>query len=313
MEEVYQTLPEHIITMMRNSSPSLIKELEEIRIRLNRPLELIVNGVPYYPSMTSPYYIVSKEDCTYFINKVSQHSIYTLEEELKRGYITIEGGHRVGLAGKVITENSKVKAIRDLASFNIRIARQKIGAANALIPYLYKENWLSTVIIGPPGTGKTTILRDIARLISKGNANKKIPSKKVGIVDERSEIAGCIRGVPQHDLGHRVDVLDSCPKAEGMMMLIRSMSPDVLIVDEIGRKEDTEAIIEAVNAGVKLMVTVHGFSFEDLLKRPSIRPLIDACTFDRYIELSRRDGPGTIKRIRDEKGRNINVKVSVNG
>lgn len=165
------------------------------------------------------------------------------------------------------------------------------------------------MIIGPPQTGKTTLLRDFARIIS-GGGQDGVPYK-VGIVDERSEIAGSVNGIPQLTFGPRIDVLDACPKAEGMMMMIRSMSPDVLVVDEIGRKEDSEAIMEAVNAGIKLFMTTHGNSLDEVRKRPSLSPLIEMGIFQRYIELGRLEGPGTILSIKDASGKQMVQKVRV--
>ncbi|MGM7681523.1 stage III sporulation protein AA [Cytobacillus sp. Hm23] len=306
MDEVYNVLPQSISLLLTKYSPSTLKKIEEIRVRVTKPLEVIIDGKPQFHP-----YLVTHEDGRQLLNKISQYSIYTLEEELRRGYITIEGGHRVGLAGKVITESGNVKAIRNVSSFNIRIAKQKIGVANHLTNYLYNNRWLNTIIIGPPQTGKTTLLRDITRLISLGIVDENIQSCKVGIVDERSEIAGSVNGIPQHDLGERVDILDACPKAEGMMMMIRSMSPDVLVVDEIGRVEDSEAILEAVNAGVRLFVTVHGYEWQDLKKRPSLRPILEMEVFDRFIELTRRNGPGTVSRVLNARGENIMSKVRV--
>lgn len=264
------------------------EQLEEIRCRTGRPLELIVSGMLWRPA-DGIMPVFSAGQAKDMLQRIGKYSLYTLEEELKRGYITIRGGHRIGLAGRVITEGGHVLRIRDVASFNIRMSRQKIGVALPLVPFLYqKGRWLSTLLIGAPQTGKTTMLRDLARLISEGVPQKNIEARKIGVVDERSEIAGCVDGVPQNRLGVRTDVLDACPKAEGMMMLIRSMSPEVLIVDEIGRREDTDALLEALNAGVSIMATVHGRSPEQLEKRPSLQPVLRARLFERYLVLSRK-------------------------
>ncbi|WP_413308913.1 stage III sporulation protein AA [Bacillus sp. 1P10SD] len=306
MEGILNFLPKNIADLINQIPPEQKEELEEIRIRINRPIEMTLKGAPKFLS-----YIIQPEDAFHLMNKISHFSIYTLEEELKRGYITVSGGHRIGLAGKVILEEGKVKAIRDISSFNIRVAREKVGIAEPIVPFLFKNSWMHTMIIGPPQTGKTTLLRDLARIISSGYWSKGIQASKVGIVDERSEIAGCVNGVPQLTFGHRLDVLDACPKAEGMMMLIRSMSPDVLIVDEIGRKEDAEAIQEAVHAGIRLIMTTHGTSIEEIRKRPSLKEIIDQDIFQRFIVLSRASGPGTITHILDSNGKELTQKVRV--
>lgn len=306
METILNFLPKKISDLISQIPPNQKEELEEIRIRINRPVEITLKGEPRFLS-----YHIQDEDAVHLMNKISQFSIYTLEEELKRGYITVSGGHRIGLAGKVILEEGRVKAIRDISSFNIRIAREKVAIAEPLIPYIYQRNWMHTMVIGPPQTGKTTLLRDIARIISSGDRTKGIQAKKVGIIDERSEIAGCVNGIPQLTFGHRLDVLDACPKAEGMMMMIRSMSPDVLIADEIGRKEDAESIQEAVHAGIKLITTTHGTSIEEIRNRPSLRGIIDQGIFERFVILSRASGPGTITHILDANGHEMKQKVRV--
>ncbi|MBO1583067.1 stage III sporulation protein AA [Bacillus sp. XF8] len=304
MKEVLEVLPKHMKQFIEGCEQYSV--LEEIRVRIGRPLECIAHGEVFFYD-----YVVTAEDAIYLLNKLSQYSIYTMEEELKRGYVTLHGGHRIGLAGKVITEKSAVKMIRDVSSFNIRIARQKIGIAEPLLSYLYDSRWLNTMVIGPPQTGKTTLLRDVARCMSQGVRSYKIPSCKVGIVDERSEIAGCVKGIPQYEFGPRVDVLDACPKAEGMMMMIRSMSPDILIVDEIGRMEDSEAIMEAIHAGVQLFISAHGFSFDDVMKRPSLKAVMELGVFDRFIELSKAKGPGTVVQVKDGDGKPVQRRGKV--
>ncbi|OEH94481.1 stage III sporulation protein AA [Bacillus solimangrovi] len=297
MEEAVMLLSESLQRQVNMLSITERNQIEEIRIRIHRPLEVVINGKPYYPDIQT---VVQYEEVNRFLNKVSKYSLYTLEEELRRGFITIKGGHRVGIAGKVITEGGVVKAVRDVTSFNIRIAREKIGVASRLIPYLYDGRWKNTLLIGPPKSGKTTILRDLARLISTGDDRNRIKALNVGIVDERSEIAGCVNGVPQHTFGIRLDVLDGCPKAEGMMMMIRSMSPQVLIVDEIGRHEDVEAILDAMHTGIHIIVTAHGFDINDVKSRPNFEALFSNGVFDRYIELSARNGAGTIETVRNK-------------
>ncbi|WP_100404764.1 stage III sporulation protein AA [Bacillus solitudinis] len=308
LKEVLPVLPDGIRKLLINLPTSVQSQIEEIRLRVARPLEVIADGKPFYPEQFNQLYLVKPEDGQFLLNQLSQYSLYAFEEELRRGFITIQGGHRVGLAGKVVLDKGQVKTIRDISSYNIRIARQTIGVAEKLVSELYDGRWLNTLFVGPPQSGKTTLLRDVARMISEGVPRKGISPLKVGVVDERSEIAASLKGVPQHHLGKRVDVLDGCPKAEGMMMMIRSMSPDVLIVDEIGRVEDCLAIQEALHAGVGVMTTAHGFSLEDLASRPALQPLFEMQAFNRYVELGRTTKPGVVKRVRHQLKNVVKVR-----
>src|SRR5690625_4017368 len=209
-----------------------------------------------------------------------------MEDELREGFITITGGHRVGLAGEVTTQFGKMERLKYITFFNIRIAKEIINIATPFFHYLHKgEHFFNTIIVGPPQTGKTTIIRDIARLIGDGSA--KLRNRKVAVIDERSEIAASKNGIPQHLVGLRTDVMDACPKVDGMMMMIRSMSPDVLIVDEIGKEDDANALMEAVFAGVTIICTAHGSSIEELKRRPSMHPLFENHVFGRMIILQK--------------------------
>lgn len=269
--------------------------LQEIRIRLHKPIELNFGDITEWIYPINP----DKNDGMYIINQLSEYSLYRMTDELREGYITVEGGHRVGISGKVNTEGGFVKAVQHITFFNIRIAKQKIGTATRVLPFIYNKKYLNTLVVGPPQTGKTTLIRDLTRSISKGW--NQIPATKVGVIDERSEIAASIKGIPQHDLGPRTDVMDACPKAEGMMMMIRSMSPEVLVVDEIGHQRDIDALMESFNAGVSIICTMHGNSLEEIRRRPSLSPLFQQNVIERIVVLSRHQKPIFIKNIFNQK------------
>ena len=303
--QIENILPPHLRKLVQAIPTHLTMKIEEIRVRLGRPLEVLTADHVRYllPNGTlSRYhdaaYCPDATDCEKLLSLISNHSLYALEEELKRGYVTIQGGHRVGLVGRAVVERGEVKHLKAISGFNIRIAREMKGIARKVVPLITDENGKchNTLIISPPQCGKTTLLRDIARCFSYGT-EAPTHSSKVGIVDERSEIAGCVNGVPQHDVGPRTDVLDACPKAEGMMMMIRSMSPEILIVDEIGRPEDVTAIDEAVHAGVQLVTTVHGRDMEEISKRPTLSLILQRSVFSRFIILSKRRGTGTVEGV----------------
>jgi stage III sporulation protein AA len=199
-----------------------------------------------------------------------------------------------------VTEGGRIRTLKPVASLNIRIAREVPGAADALLPQLVRGGrFLSTLLISPPQAGKTTMLRDLVRQLSTGVPRLRLPGLKVGLVDERSEVAGCYLGVPQRDVGPRTDVLDGCPKAEGLMLLIRSLSPQVVAADEVGRPEDAQALMEALHAGVAVLATAHGSCLADVRRRPAMAELLRAGAFERAVLLGRSRGPGTVEAVTD--------------
>ncbi|WP_068671908.1 stage III sporulation protein AA [Oceanobacillus sp. Castelsardo] len=303
MEEILRLFPSEMRQAIQTKIGNRWDFLQEIRIRLFQPIEFIFDRQIEWVSHVKP----NKNDGVYIVNQLSEFSLYRMTDELREGYITIEGGHRVGIAGRVNTIGGSVKALQYITFFNIRIAKQKIGVANAIIPYIFKEKYLNTLIVGAPQTGKTTLIRDTTRIISSGWG--KVPAQKVGVVDERSEIAAAINGIPQLNLGIRTDVMDACPKAEGMMMMIRSMSPDVLVVDEIGSADDINALMEAINTGVTVICTIHGHSLMELKKRPSLEILFQHKVFERILFLEKSRQPSVLKKVYDQNEKEILQKT----
>ncbi|MEG0306326.1 MAG: stage III sporulation protein AA [Clostridium sp.] len=269
--------------------------LQEIRLKINKPLIFISNNAEIKTK-----YITKHEDIKVIIQKISSYSIYAFEEEIKQGYITIQGGHRVGICGTCVLDGNSLKTIKHISSINIRVAREIRECSTKIIPFIVKDNRvLNTIIISPPKCGKTTILRDLSRQISNGVSGYGLSGKNVAIIDERSEIGACYRGVPQMDIGIRTDILDNCPKSEGIIMAIRSMAPHIIVCDEIGTYKDMDSIVAALNSGVNLITTIHGFSEEDLYKRPVFKEVLENKVFDRAIILSNRQGISTIEYIYD--------------
>ncbi|MDS1030078.1 stage III sporulation protein AA [Bacillota bacterium LX-D] len=307
--EIISLLPINLRNIFDKLDTNAFNALEEIRFRENKPLilksgddEIYLNQDGIVNSAIKAYK-VTLEDIQKTLHLISQCSIYAIEEELRNGYLTLPGGHRVGFVGEVVLDNGKAKSLKHISSLNIRLAKEVLGCADKVMPYLYDEKnnrAYHTLIVSPPRCGKTTLLRDIIRQFSNGVSKKNI-GFNVGLVDERSEIAACYLGSVQNNVGIRTDVLDGCSKAEGMLMLVRSMSPQIIATDEIGRVEDVQALEEIINSGVTVITTVHGYNVHDIQQRPSLQALINRKIFDRYIILGRTLGPGTIEEILDAK------------
>lgn len=284
------------------------EQLQEIRLRVGRPLLITCGGKEYFVSTQGKLgqdegngYMVQKKELLETMEYIANYSLYAFDDELKQGFITIQGGHRVGIAGKIIMDGDRIKSVKYISFINVRLSHQIKGCASGVLPYLIQgEEVCHTLIISPPRCGKTTLLRDMIRQLSDGTPYFK--GNTIGVVDERSEIGGAYLGVPQNDLGIRTDVLDCCPKAEGMMMLVRSMSPRIIAVDEIGDYEDIHAIESVIHCGCKLLATVHGSSIEDVKKKPLMQKLVQERIFERYIILHNYKQIGKVKEIFDERG-----------
>lgn len=273
---ILEYFPNKIVQAILNSiNEKEIETLEEIRIRVSKPIILKLANKEIIVE-----YIVTTQDILEIVEKITENSMYSYQQQICSGYITLKGGHRVGISGNVVMEENKVINVNYIYSLNFRIARQIIGVAEKVINEVLKNDEVSnTLIISKPGAGKTTILRDLIRIISK--------TKTVGVVDERGEIAAMYKNEPQNDLGIKVDILSNISKSLGIKMLVRSMAPDVIVADEIGTKEDIEAIKYAVTSGVKGIFTAHANNIEDVKKSPILKELLDLNLIDKIIILDK--------------------------
>ena len=284
--QILSKLPHAVKEELEILPQSVIEGTEEIRLRCGQNVRFQGQGCEKIVS-----HIVTSEDLVKTLNSLIKYSYYAYEEDLAKGFITIEGGHRVGICGKAVVKKGETSLIREISSVNIRFCKEIKGCADDIADILTDENGnpLNTIVVSPPCCGKTTLLRDIARMLSyKGT--------KVAVCDERSEIAGMYCSVPSFDLGPRTDVLDGAPKAQGIEMLIRSMSPQVIVTDEIGKKEDLGAIEQCITSGVALVSSIHG-SCPDDLNSSVVGAFAAKGFFRNIIYLSRDRGPGTVAEV----------------
>ena len=261
------------------------ERVEEIRLRVGRPVSLNLGGretdIPGGGTVT-------EGDLRLVLEMASQASVHTVLDKIRSGFVTIAGGHRMGICGTVVARDGTVESVRHLTSLAIRVAKEVRGVAQPLLPQLIEGGKpLSTLIISPHGMGKTTLLRDLIRLLSQGAGTDPM---RVSVVDERGELAAVYRGIPQMDLGPHTDILDGCPKAEGLMILLRGMNPQVLAVDEITAPGDLRALMDAAGCGVSLLATAHGSSLAQLRQRPLYHAMLREGLFQRVVSICSEGG-----------------------
>lgn len=293
IEEILRIMPrfiaEEIVHLNLNNS------ITEIRIRSKNKIIVICSKNEFVLDLiASPKIILD------ILLNVSKMSIYAIQTDLNNGFVVIRGGHRIGVCGEVVYENGRIKNIKNICSLNIRVARQIFGCADSVMPQIIINGiFQNTLIVSPPGCGKTTLLRDIIRQISNGIKTLGINGKNVSLIDERGEIASCYEGAPTLDIGIRTDVMSNIDKSTGMSMVIRSMAPDIIATDEIGSAKDILAIKAAILSGVKVIFTMHGDSLKSVLENENVKELIDMNVFSKIILLSSGKIPGIVEKIYD--------------
>lgn len=260
---------------------------EELRFRVGNPISVLNSDGEHFIGAD----IVTAADINGILDVATQASAHSVRDSMRYGYITVRGGFRIGICGTAVSENGTVSGFRTVSSLSLRIAKQMSGIAAEVMDDITEDGELvSTLIVSPPGFGKTTLLRDIIKTVSNGDPVRRIKCLRVGVSDERGEIAGMYDGTPQMNVGCRTDILDGCPKSEAVMMLLRTMNPQVIALDEITEERDIDAIAGAVNCGVRLLATAHGASISDLMERKLYSRLCACRAFKKVVVIKRRGG-----------------------
>ena len=285
-EEILQYFPREIkglIDSTLEQDKRIEQELKEIRLRVGKPIILKLRNIDLIIE-----YKTKQSDILQTVERLCNNSIYAYKNQICEGFITCKGGHRVGITGTAVVENNKVLNLKYITSINFRIAREIKNCSNKILSEVIdRENntIFNTLLVSPPGRGKTTMLRDVIRRISNGIPEINFKGKTCGVVDERGEIAAMHQGIPQNEIGIRTDVIENISKEKGIKMLIRSMAPEIIACDEIGTKEDIEAIKEAMTSGVKGIFTMHGKTIEDIKNNKKINELVETKQIEKVIFL----------------------------
>lgn len=296
--EIPEYMPESLKRVLSDTIRYSADTIQEIRLRSERPLIVgtvngnfaVLPGGSLSPAVGGAY-IVSSEEIAAVFQLICENSVYAYLEDIRQGFITIKGGHRVGFTGKAVCGGKSIEAFKEISSVNIRVARELIGCSNNVINEIIKNGKIiNTLLVSPPLGGKTTVIRDIARHISNEGF-------KVAIADDRGEIAAMYKGIPQNDIGIQTDVIENAPKKEAVSMLLRAMSPQVIISDEICGSDDAYAVEQCFGTGVSVIGSVHGNSADEISERGFLKPLLRKGGFEKIILLSS-EGRGINRHIK---------------
>lgn len=287
INEILRYFPNNIYQIFSNlfkENSKIINEIQEIRMRTNRPILLKLRERDLILQ-----YNISQAEILQILERLCENSIYAYKNQICEGFITIKGGHRIGLTGSCVIENGKISNIKYISSLNFRIAREVLNCSTRVLREIIdieNKSIYNTIIVAPPGKGKTTILRDVIRRLSNGIEEINFRGKICGVVDERGELAAMYKGIPQNDVGIRTDIIENVSKNQGIHMLVRTMAPEIIACDEIGSKEDVEAIHYALYSGVKGIFTMHGKNIEDIKNNRQIYELIENREIQKVVFLN---------------------------
>ena len=292
-EQSCEFLP-HRLKSLALSLPDKQKErVEELRLRVMHPLTVLTLEGELNAAPDGRASLVTVEDLEQMLGAVTEYSRYACIETLRQGFLPLRGGFRLGVCGSAVVREGEVSNLKEISSLSLRIVCEEVGLGSGIAPQLFDESgqFLSTLILSPPGGGKTTLLRDLIRSLSLGDSEHR--ALRVAVIDERGEIAVCCKARPQMELGNHTDVLSLCPKATGIMMVLRGMNPQLIAVDEITAAEDIRAMCLAANCGVGLLASIHAASAEELTQKPLFEELLRAKVFRRCVSIRKEGGRRT--------------------